>query len=465
MSKLHMKCSAFFGLSVLGFVMANEPASAQVFDRVLHVRSASSNGVAMDSNGNTYTTGTFIGRVDFDPGPGVFELFSPRPSQGNGGAVFLSKFDSAGHFVWARKKDIPGYDQASDIAIDSNGNAVMTGYLNWTGSTGTLYVTKYDPDGSIVWNRNIANATGMSIAIDSQDNVYTTGNFLGTVDFDPGAGTYELTSDYQTNMFISKLDSGGNFVWARAVRNAFQDVGFEDPRGIAVDANQNVFVAGRFWNRVDFDPGPATFVLASKRSEPLRPDYDIFVLKLDSAGNFGWAKQMGGIFFDEAKGIAVDSEGSVITTGTYNGNAPDADFNPGVDQAILGGGIDTFISKLSNDGNFIWVRRLGTPRIDEAFDVAVDGANNIYTTGVFTDASHAAGAGDIFISKRGSNGSLVWTGKVKGSGFGVGNAISVDDSGNVAVAGDFRGNLDFDPSATQHYVTSSAYAYFLLKVH
>lgn len=108
---------------------------------------------------------------------------------------------------------------------------------------------------------------GYSVKVDASGNVYTTGNFSGTVDFNTGTGTYNLTSVGLLDIFISKLDASGNFVWAK-------NFGGSSGNSIIVDALSNVYVTGYFSGTKYFDPGTGTFNLTSAGS------YDIFIQKL-----------------------------------------------------------------------------------------------------------------------------------------------------------------------------------------
>lgn len=129
----------------------------------------------------------------------------------------------------------------------------------------------------------IGNDEGHSVAVDSSGNVYTTGFFSATADFDPGPGTFNLTSAGGTDVFISKLNNAGNFVWARQLGGTSVDQGLS----ITVDNSGNVYTTGFFSVTADFDPGPGAFTFTSGG---LR---DIFISKLDSTGNFVWARQFG----------------------------------------------------------------------------------------------------------------------------------------------------------------------------
>ncbi|MDG2907500.1 MAG: SBBP repeat-containing protein [Acidimicrobiales bacterium] len=124
---------------------------------------------------------------------------------------------------------------------------------------------------------------GYSVAVDSSGNVYTAGLFRHTVDFDPGAGTTNLTSNGNYDGFVSKLDSSGDLVWAKS----FGDTGTDGGYSVAVDSSGNVYTAGYFSDTVDFDPGSGTAELTSNAG------VDAFVLKLDSSGNLATANPAG----------------------------------------------------------------------------------------------------------------------------------------------------------------------------
>ncbi len=333
------------------------------------------NAVAADSAGNAYVTGTFQGTVDFDPGPGAYNL----TSAGNYD-IFVAKYSPAGALVWARAMGGASNDYGQGIAVGADGSVYTTGYFEGTADfdpgsatynltsagSGDIFVSKLDASGNFVWARAMGGTSGDfggGIAVGADGGVYTTGYFQGTADFDPGSATYNLTSAGGTDVFISNLDASGNFVWARAMGGTSNDRGY----GIAVGADGGVYTTGYFQGTADFDPGSATYNLTSAGS------IDIFVSKLNTSGNFLWAKAMGGTSTDIAYAIALASDGSVYTTGYFYGTA---DFDPGSSTYYLSsaGSADVFVSKLDTFGNFVWARRMGGSAYDDIGNAITVGA-------------------------------------------------------------------------------------------
>ena len=214
--------------------------------------------------------------------------------------------------------------------------------------------------------------SGRSVALDGSGNVYVTGGFSETVDFDPGAGIVELTSAGSFDVFVSKLDANGNLLWARRVGGTSDDSG----GGVVVDGSGNVYVTGHFFSgTVDFDPGAGIVELTSAGF------YDVFVLKLNGSGDFVWARHMGGSGSDVGNAVAGDAAGNVYITGYFNGTA---DFDPGAGTsgprprpASL-----TCSLKLDSNGALVWASRAGGTDFDNGDGVVVDGGN-VYVTGAF----------------------------------------------------------------------------------
>lgn len=313
------------------------------------------------------------------------------------------------------------------------------------------------------------NDDGFDIAVDDSGNVYTTGSFEGTVDFDPGVGTYNLTSSGLSDIFISKLNASGNFVWAKRIggNSVYSDEGLS----IAVDDSGNVYTTGIFGGTVDFDPGIGTYNLTGSPT-------GMFISKLNASGNFVWAKQISGTGAVWGRSIAVDASGNVYTTGDFGGTA---DFDPGTGYFNLtsNGLQDIFVSKLDSSGNFIFAKQIGGTNYDYGISIAVDGSENVYTTGNFigTVDFDPSGAGtynftsfsiveDVFISKLDASGNFVWAKQIGGTGSDLGQSIAVDASGNVYTTGNFGGTADFDPGVGIYNLTNTfgGYDIFISKL-
>ena len=257
---------------------------------------------------------------------------------------------------------------------------------------------------------------GYGVATDAAGNLYVTGEFEGTVDFDPGPAAFELTSAGDSDAFVAKYSSRGELIWACAMGGPYYDAG----KGIAVDGSGQVYTTGYFEDTADFDPGAGTFNLTSAGW------WDVFVLKLDTSGNFVWARSMGGTDDDVGNGIAVDGSGNVCTTGYFWGTA---DFDPGAGTFDLtsAGSDDIFISKLDSSGNFVWAGRMGGTGSDWASAITVDSAGNVYTTGAYEGTADfdpgpetfnlsTARPCTLFVCKLDSSGVFVWADRVEEEG-------------------------------------------------
>jgi hypothetical protein len=201
---------------------------------------------------------------------------------------------------------------------------------------------------------------GYSMTRSTDGYLYTTGQFELTVDFDPGPGLSTQTAVGSRDLFISKHDSAGNLIWVRALGEPLVEYGL----GITTDLFGNVLVTGQFSGTLDFDPSPQTFYLASQGGS------DIFILKLDPAGNFLWAQSMGGPGYDFGNGIVTDILGNVWVTGNFYSSV---DFDPDTAANFTLtalGGKEIFLLKLDLNGDFIFVKRIGGALDDNCYSLA-----------------------------------------------------------------------------------------------
>ncbi|MBL7911606.1 MAG: SBBP repeat-containing protein [Bacteroidia bacterium] len=314
-------------------------------------------------------------------------------------------------------------------------------------------IISFSQTNNLVWAKAMGGTafnSASSVRVDASGNVHTVGNFSGTTDFDPGPGTFSMTAIGFDDIFVSKLDVNGNFLWAKRLGGTSYDYA----KSIAVDASGNVIVCGYFEGTCDFDPGVGTFNLTSNG------DKDIYIAKLNSSGNFLWAKSMGSVGLDEATSIDVDAAGNVYSTGYFNYTV---DFDPGVGTFTLTNNTNDngFISKLDASGNFVFAKHLKVDNNCVGNSITLDGTGNIYACGVFRATNFdmdpgpgtftvgsIAGTDDIFVLKLNSSGNFVWGKTIGGVDYEEVFDVAIDALGNVYTSGYFQDICDFDPGPT-----------------
>lgn len=365
-------------------------------------------GTEVDADGNVYVTGQYKTSVDFDPGEGT----ETHISNGNADA-FLSKFDSSGNFIWTRVWGGHWWESGEDLAIDGSGNIYVVGYFN------------------------------------------------ETVDFDPGDGVVEYSSNGDWDSFLCKFSPDGDFLWARAWGSPMWDKALD----VAVDGMGGVYVCGYFRGVCDFDPVDNDCVLQSNPGAS-------YLTKWTESGTHEWAKQWAGDggYDDIAYGVASDSAGHIFVTGVFDGTV---DLDPGGDvtqyttPTIFN---DVYLSGFDSSGNFLWGYAWGEDSDDWGYGVEVDETGYVYATGKFAgtvdfdpgpgvDEWTSNGERDVFLTKFSIGGEYQWTrtwgGKSNNwSNSDSGQDLAVDGK-NVYVTGYFNATVDFDPDENSEEEYSS----------
>ncbi len=375
--------------------------------------------IAVDTGGFVYITGFIEGTADMDPGASVANVTSAA------GGTFLAKYDSLGNYVWSFIISGPSPTTVTDMFLDVNNRIYLTGaYANTvdfdpsggvanltmgSGSTYDIYLAKYDLNGNYMWARGLdAQSAGVSNAItaDASGNVYLGGVFNGTVDFDPGVATVNLTCASPGNMFLAKYNASGNYTWAIQMGDPTNNEAIMD---LAVDGIGNVVCTGSFVgpNATDFNPGAGT-----DSHIPYSSSYnDGFVAKYSPAGVHIFANAFGGATNDFGLAIATDPARNVYVTGYYSDTV---DFDPSVaTYSLISNGInpDMFIVKYNLTGNFVWAASVGGAGVESSQSIAVEHNGKLWITGTFSSAAadfdptaatynlSAPGAGTIFLAK------------------------------------------------------------------
>jgi hypothetical protein len=437
------------------------PVNAQsTFGWAKQIGGTSSNlgyAITTDATGNVYSTGYFGGFADFNPGPGV----NTMSSNGNTD-IYISKLDASGNFVWSKQFGGTNTDIGKGIVVDASGNVItigtFRGSVDFDPGPGTfslsssstfdsdVFISKLDAAGNFIWAKRIGSVStdddGKGVSVDASGNVYITGGFQGTVDFDPGAGVFNLTSAGSYDIFITQLTATGNFVWAKQIGGTGVDIG----NAVKVSSTGDVHTTGVFGNAapVDFDPGAGVFNLSFG---------GLFVSSLDNSGNFLMAKQMLG---GSASGnsIDVDMAGNIYIGG----------YNPGV-----------FISKINSSGTLLWSRNPGgSAGSNSCMGISLDGSGNVYTTGYFRNTVDFSGVGicnltsagleDFFVCKYDTYGNFACGGKTGLGASDVSYGIAIDATGNSYTTGQFQLTVDFDQSVGTFTLASSALDIFICKL-
>ena len=255
----------------------------------------SGNSIAVDSKGNVYSTGVFRSDADFDPGSISYQLYSKSVQD-----LYISKLDTKGRFLWAKQIGFENGAEGKFIKVDPFGDVVVTGIFQGTtdfdpekrfsnrplAGPSDVFILKLSSDGDFIWAKSFGGPksdeeTSFSLDFDSKGNIYSTGRFSQSADFDPGITDFYLTATGPYSAYVSKLNVNGDFIWAKNLNGANAT-----GQSIVVGEKGDVYVCGNFGQgTVDFDPGSKGYILSAGLGNG-------FLLKLTNDGNFVWAKKV-----------------------------------------------------------------------------------------------------------------------------------------------------------------------------
>lgn len=290
--------------------------------------------------------------------------------------IFLIKYDVDGNRLWTIMDGTAQEERPYDIALDSDGNIFLAGVThgNFDGNTAAtgrdIFVAKYNSSGVKIWTRQLQGDNwerAEGITVDSSDNVYITG-YTGSTELD-GETSNGIDS------FIIKYSNDGTILWTRLISSAGTEYGY----GVATDLNNNVFVAGT----TSGDLGGNTN----------HGDRDQFVVKYNTNGALIWTTLTGGVLFDGANDIVVDSFGRIYTTGQTG-------------KSETGDMFDYVLTMFDTDGEQVWTIQnspeYGAIRTDQGRHLALDSAENIYVNGTTYGSFFSvneSGSNKVFIAR------------------------------------------------------------------
>lgn len=335
-------------------------------------------------------------------------------------------------YRWSATLGTSGNDVGNSIATDSQGNVLVTGNLD-----NFVFIEKYSASGVLIWSKTFYDnpGSGNAIAVDRNDNVFVAGTFAGALDF--GGGPLFSAGGYDS--FVVKFSSDGTQLWSKRFGGSEGD---DSARGLAVDSLGNVLVTGSI---------VGTVTLGSSTTFATGPfDNDIVLAKLSANGDFIWSKRFASTTDDNGLSVSVGPQDEVVLTGNFSGPI---NFGTGV---LTSREHDVFLAKFSANGTPVWSKQFGGALRDSGNGVAVDADGNIVLTGAFAGtidfgggALNSANANydDIFLAKFAGDGSLLWSQSFGGNLFDRGNAVSVDQLGNIALVGSFYETIDLGGGA------------------
>ena len=417
------------------------------------------NSIAVDAQGNSFVTGWYQNTATF----GTVNLTSA-----GGYDIFIIKYDNSGQVVWAQSAGGINNDIGYGIDLDANGNIYVAGAFTGTAMFGTaisvtsvnnssdIFVARYDMNGNPVWVQQAGSTTddqAQAIAVDkAAAKIYVSGYFKNNCSF----GSLSVTSSGQSDIFIAKYDTlaavNSTPMWVQKGGGA----GYDIPYGVSIDAAGSVYVTGVFTGNANFDGMPAIsaggddiflakynssgiiqwvhrdggtqgdkgLAVAASGTDIYYTGWfsgsatigstnltgagldEIFIAKIDAAGNSQWADKAGGTGYDQGYGICTDGAGNVYATGSYDSVA-----TFGTTTLTSAGSWDVFIAKYSASGIFQWVMSGGSPASntferDIGYSIKADTSHNLYATGIIRNTASfgsnsitSNGIQDVFVTK------------------------------------------------------------------
>lgn len=322
-------------------------------------------------------------------------------------------------------------------------------------------ITLYSQAQNLSWVQGIGSTErfeqGDQVLTDQFGNIYLTGLFRGTVDFDVTANTTELTSQGTSDAFFAKYNSKQELQWVKSISGNVS----ESISQITLDQAGNIYMIGTFGGTTDFDPSAGTASLTSAGQD------DVFAAKYNANGEYQWAFRIGGSSFDVGRGIVLDNTGNLYITGMFQGT--NIDFDP--DTAVqnlnaVGSSSSMFVAKYSSSGVYQWAFRVGSSENGKYISVSGIVLNSVgdelivagehrgvadYDPGVGTVNLNESN-GTIFIAKYKTNGSYVLA---KNFGATDARSLTLDSQNNIYICGNYNGNnVDFDPGTGSSTLTT-----------
>lgn len=322
--------------------------------------------VAIDSKGNIYSTGNFSGSANFGKNIIVTSSFDSD--------CYLAKSDKDGNFLWVKTIGGKLGQTGNCVVVDNDDNIILTGgaglttiienvkYENSRG--GGIFIVKYNSNGNLLWHRIYQDknfADSQTLTTDADNNIVFSGRFKN-IAFDDSI----LTSNGQVDIFLTKINRNGDFIWTRKIGGNDDD----SPSVVLINSKGEIILSGEIQNKITFD---------NQTIEANEYD-DVFVSKFTKNGELIWVKSFGGGHFDRVWDMAIDDLDNIYLTGDF------------IDSIYVEGNIilpepnshsNAYLVKYSSDSNLIWFKKFKSKGSNLGQSIAIDKKGNCYLAGYF----------------------------------------------------------------------------------
>ncbi len=420
--------------------------------------------VAMDNS--IYVVGQFMNTVDFNPGPAVNSFTVIIPTG------YIAHYASDGTFINAFPLLSSQITSCNSIEVDDSNNIYVSGNFsnsvdfdpsantNILSAAGTsdLFLAKYNSAHQLVWVRQYGGTLNtFNNDLDyKKGRLVINGKFNGSVNFAP---TISYTTAGSYDIFALCVDKNGIFKWAKT----FGNMNNEDTRCITQDDNKNVYIGATFTGTIDVNPN--TSIVNNITSNGINGG-DVLILKLDSLGNYTWVRTLNGAGAEFIFDIKTHNN-YLYANGGFSWTV---DFDPGLgfDTINSNGGLQSYAWQLDLNGNHNWVRTLGNTSADfyDGRTISFSKSGNPYFMGIFEGAANfnhqgsnvlsSKGAFDIYVLALKPNGDYSWATTLGGTDNDIGLGIATDTSDNLTLCGFFRATVDFNAWAGVNNFTATA---------
>ena len=362
------------------------------------VTSVVSSGIVADAAGDVLVSGYTLGALE----DGSVLASSD---------AFLAKYSAMGELRWAAALASADSDTAAGASTDSAGNVFIAGDTSGAldgaaQGRGDAFVARYSPEGALEWTRQLGTLqpdAASGVSADARGDVFITGVTRGTL-----AGSRQGSD---ADVWVAKYSSAGEPIWCRQFGSS---PGYDErAAGVSAGADGSVFVAGHTFGGLEGDGQGSA---------------DAFVAKLSEQGELLWMHQLGGTDYDAAEAVRADGSGNVYVSGQMGGVLAGG---PGV---VLPG--HPFAAKYSSGGDLLWLLELEEGALGSATSVSTDGDGNAFIAG-YTSAEWGGphrGLYDSFVARLSADGELLWVLQPGVEQLDQASGVSADSSGHVYVS-------------------------------